>query len=511
MKKTLGLALVLLASSALAQTWTTKQPMPDGRHRHRAEAGVDPLGTKRIYVFSGGSDSQAYSSVHGYNPLTNTWATFANIPTPRVMAASANLNGTIYVVGGINTGFSNGLNTVEAYQPSTNTWSSIAPLPVTTSESAAAAANGKVYVFGGYQPNINNTLMSTYEFTPPSTWTQKANMPGPARTIGAARACNGKIYVIGYNVNYEYNPNTNTWATKAVAPTTQLGRGVVIGSDQRIYLINDRNYNTSSDPVVYYYRFTNNTWYQAPNNIRGYTSLAAAHLDRKLYVTGGTVRFGPYTDNLEQSSTLANCTCWGNMIACTIDAVIKNVATAIHLTELKPGGGAVLEHANATQASVAWAPLRSVEGTRLTVTGQGLVNDDPEHATGSVTFSQEGRGVRVLGDFSALDAFSWRLEAYERGRLVAEAQGDGPLAALTASGWPVAAGPTKGRGGEASLAASFGEPTLIQAAGIEAMADEIRIISQSGVTFAHVDSVRLSVDKLNEIIITAVTTTPSDE
>ncbi len=511
MKKILGLALVLLATPTLAQTWTTQQPMPDGRHRHRAEAGVDPSGVKRIYVFSGGSDSQAYSSVHGYNPLTNTWASFANIPTPRVMAASANLNGTIYVIGGINSGFSNGLNTVEAYQPSTDTWSSITPLPVTTSESAAAAANGKLYVFGGYQPNINNTLMSTYEFTPPSTWTQKANMPGPARTIGAAQACNGKVYVIGYNVNYEYNPSTNTWATKAAAPTTQLGRGVVIGSDQRIYLINDRTYNTSSDPVVYYYRFTNNTWYQAPNNIRGYTSLAAAHLDRKLYVTGGTVRFGPYTDNLEQSSTLANCFCWGNMVVCSVDAVAKDVAQQLHLAEIKPGGGAVLEHGNATQVSVAWAPLASVEGTRLTITGQGLVNGNPEHATGSMTFFQEGESVRVLGDFSALAASAWRLEAYERGKLVAEAQGEGPLAALAAYGWPVAAGPAKGSTGEASLAASFGAPTRIQADGIEVMADEVRIISQSDMTFAHVDSVRLSADNLQEIIITAVTTTPSKE
>ncbi len=509
MKKMLGLSLVLLASSALAQTWSLKQAMPDGRHRHRAEAGVDPSGVKRIYVFSGGSDSQAYSTVHGYNPLTNTWASFANIPTPRVMAASANLNGTIYVVGGINSGFSNGLSTVEAYQPSTNTWSTVTPLPVTLSEAAAAAANGKLYVFGGYQPNSANTLMSTYEFTPPSTWTQKANMPGPAHDIGAARACNGKVYVIGYNVNYEYNPSANTWATKAAAPTTQLGRGVVLGSDQRIYLINDRNYNTSSDPGVYYYRFTNNTWYQAPNNIRGYTSPAAAHLDRKLYVTGGTVRFGPYTDNLEQSSTLANCFCWGNnKVVCAMQAAPKDLGHALLLTDIKPGGGAVLEHRNATQVSVSWAPLTVVEGTRLTLTGQGLVNGNQEHATGSVTFSQEGELVRVLGDFSVLEANSWRLEAYARGTLVAEARGEGPLASLAAYAWPVAAGPAKGTRGEAALAVSFGEPTQIE--GIEAPVDELRIVSESETTFVHVDSVRLSANNLREITITGVIPTPSE-
>ncbi len=502
------LAFVLFSASAAAQTWTAVQPMPEGRIRHRAEAGTDPSGINRVYVFSGGSESQSSATVYGYNPLTNTWASFASLPTPRHAAASASLNGRIYVIGGFNGGFSNGLATVEAYQTNTNSWSAVAPLPVTTSSASAASFNGKLYVFGGYQPNSGNVLSSTYEYNPTlNTWSLKAAMPQPASGTGAARACNGRIYVIGNGVNYEYNPTDNTWAYKTPPPSTQGGRGLVIGSDQRIYLINERTYNTSSDPVIHHYRFTNDTWYQSPNNIRGYTSVATAALGNRLYVTGGTVRFGPYTDNAEQSSALQSCLCWRSRVICLAkaEAVVKD-DLPLRLTKLEPGGGVSVEHENTPRVSVAWEPLVVQEGTRVSVTGLGAVGGEQDQEVGSVSFTQEGSSVRVWGDFSALGASSWRVEAYAAGRLVAKSAGSGPLAGLLASSMPSAAGVAQSATGEASLVVNFARGALLKAEGFEANADELRIVAQSGRLFGHADRVRLNAERLSEISITAVTT-----
>ena len=190
----------------------------------------------------------------------------------------------------------------------------------------------------------------------PRTWARAAAAPtprpsatGPAYGISAARACNGKIYVIGNNVNYEYNPNTNTWATKTAAPTTQKGHAVTIGSDQRIYLVNDRNYNTSSDPIIYAYRWTNDTWYQRPNTVKGYTLPAVAHLSKHLYLTGGTVRFSPQGDRLEKSSTLATCVCWGNTVLCF--AVAEPIKFRNHLRIQRIDGPGIVVETPDTWAS----------------------------------------------------------------------------------------------------------------------------------------------------------------
>jgi hypothetical protein len=305
---------VLFCGAPLAaQTWSVRQPMPVANYHHVAGTGTDPSGVQRIYVIGGINFTSASAAVYGYNPLTNTWSSFAPMPTPRSQATATSLGGKIYVVGGLNQGYSNGLNTVEVYDPATDSWSSRAPLPVTTTESASASYGGKLYVFGGYQPNIGNSLNSTYEYNPATnSWTQRQNMPGPIYAVGAAAACNGKIYVIGSGVNYEYTVASNTWATRTPAPLSgvvQRGSGVVMGPDQRIYLINDRNYFSGSDPIAYSYLFTNDTWYRTPDTVKGYTTNAAVHLNGYLYTMGGNLKFATVTNRLEQSSQLNSCSC----------------------------------------------------------------------------------------------------------------------------------------------------------------------------------------------------------
>src|SRR3989344_6873804 len=57
---------------------------------------------------------------------TGLWQARSSMPTPRVDAAAAELDGKIYVVGGFD-GLGQTLSTVEVYDSTSDSWETIAP------------------------------------------------------------------------------------------------------------------------------------------------------------------------------------------------------------------------------------------------------------------------------------------------------------------------------------------------------------------------------------------------
>ena len=57
-----------------------------------------------LYVIGGDSYDHSHVVVEGYNPITNEWMTLSSMPTARHHAASAVVDGNIYVMGGRLTG-----------------------------------------------------------------------------------------------------------------------------------------------------------------------------------------------------------------------------------------------------------------------------------------------------------------------------------------------------------------------------------------------------------------------
>src|ERR1700730_18669849 len=81
-----------------------------------------------------------------------SWETKNSLPATRGGAATAVLNGQLYVATGFTT--PGGATTaVQAYDPATDTWSSKAPIPTARSYAGAAAIGGKLYVVGGGTAN----------------------------------------------------------------------------------------------------------------------------------------------------------------------------------------------------------------------------------------------------------------------------------------------------------------------------------------------------------------------
>jgi N-acetylneuraminic acid mutarotase len=144
------------------------------------------------------------------------WISLASMLDPRQEVGAAELNGKIYVVGGLPR-----TNTVQEFDPATNTWRIVSPLPIALDHTAAAGVAGKLYVMGG--DTSSGPTSAVYEYDPTGNqWTQKASMP-TARAALATVVIAGKIYAVGGTSSSQreleiYDPGTNSWSKYSRTP-----------------------------------------------------------------------------------------------------------------------------------------------------------------------------------------------------------------------------------------------------------------------------------------------------
>ncbi|MDI6841145.1 MAG: FlgD immunoglobulin-like domain containing protein [bacterium] len=187
----------------------------------------------KIYVI--GDNPEFFTSKYNneYDPITDTWTSKSLMLTPRFSPTAAAINDKIYVVGGVYWDPEveiSYLNINEEYDPLTDTWARKVPMPTRRAYMGAAVVNDKMYVIGGGR-EASVTLTTNEEYDPStSTWTTKAPMTKKRRGVAVA-AVNNRVYAIGgsymdengeiryLDINEEYNPETNTWATKTPMPT----------------------------------------------------------------------------------------------------------------------------------------------------------------------------------------------------------------------------------------------------------------------------------------------------
>jgi N-acetylneuraminic acid mutarotase len=109
---------------------------------------------------------------------------------------------------------------------------------------ATSVVNGKIYAIGGARSPSEAGFSTVQEYDPATdTWATKAPMPTRRMTFLAASAVNGIIYVIGgvsgskvLSTVEAYDPTTDTWAKKTSMPRerTFLSTSAVNG---KIYAI----------------------------------------------------------------------------------------------------------------------------------------------------------------------------------------------------------------------------------------------------------------------------------
>lgn len=167
-----------------------------------------------------------------YDPAVGSWRQIADLPQLRTGATGAFVNGTLYVVGGLD--YPGGRiasfeATTYAYHPGSDTWSRVADVPQASAFANAAVYDGRLYVIGGQTAAGDSAAV--YRYDPAGdTWTRVADYPVPMDSGGCGGVVDGIVCAGGQTWHgyqsttlagtYLYRPATDTWTRGADMPYT---------------------------------------------------------------------------------------------------------------------------------------------------------------------------------------------------------------------------------------------------------------------------------------------------
>nr|WP_145548723.1 kelch repeat-containing protein [Variovorax boronicumulans] len=229
--------------------WARRATLPQARH-HFALAAHGGL-LYGVGGFSGGFPNwQAQADVFVYDPTTDRWRSGVPLPQPRAEGVVAVAQGRLYAIGGrmraspSASHFNDHADTarVEVFDPQTARWSRLADAPTARNSAASAVIDGRIYVAGGRQalPQPDGSLrqvnLATLEVFDPSTGTWQTRAPMPQAQGGlAAAAHGGKLYVFGgeqwtpehkvFADSWVYDPAADRWTALPPLPTPRHGLG----------------------------------------------------------------------------------------------------------------------------------------------------------------------------------------------------------------------------------------------------------------------------------------------
>jgi N-acetylneuraminic acid mutarotase len=240
--------------------WVQLATLPEARH-HIALAAEGGL-IYGIGGFSGGFPRwQARAEVFVYDPAADRWRTGVPLPVPRAEGVVAAVRGKIYVIGGRvrahpeASHFNDHEDTAltEVFDTGTGRWSRAAAAPTARNSAASAVIDGKIYVAGGRQAikqpdgSLRQVNVATLEVFDPATgqWSARAPMPQAQGGLAAA-AHGGKLFVFGgeqwvpqrkvFSESWVYDPATDRWSALPSLPTPRHGLGAAtVGSRIHVF------------------------------------------------------------------------------------------------------------------------------------------------------------------------------------------------------------------------------------------------------------------------------------
>jgi len=214
------------------KSWTSCAPIPTPR-----SAAASAVHGGAMFVIGGRNDDGVLSSVEKYIVAEDKWESCAPMPTPRWSLMACVVGDTLYAFGGIAGVGDNRrtLDVVEALDIKNNTWRSLGAMPEGLHSAASAAVDGRIFIISGKAATyVQSTPTShrperVYCFDPiADTWTVVQDIPTD-RTGGRAVVAEGKIFVVGgicktgeFPTQIDvFDPLSNEWS---IGPKLQSGR-----------------------------------------------------------------------------------------------------------------------------------------------------------------------------------------------------------------------------------------------------------------------------------------------
>jgi N-acetylneuraminic acid mutarotase len=144
-------------------TWRARSPMPTARWLSAVE-----VVNNRIYVIGGQvlRDGPTLAVNEQYDPNTDTWTSRTPMPTTRTGPVAVVVNSKIWALGGATVNDANVTlftGAHEEYDPVSNSWQTAGQIPTPRAALAAAVVNNAVYVIGG-SPARNSVTSANEAF-----------------------------------------------------------------------------------------------------------------------------------------------------------------------------------------------------------------------------------------------------------------------------------------------------------------------------------------------------------
>jgi hypothetical protein len=170
------------------------------------------------------------------------------LPFPRYYAASATLDGSLYVLGGIRYGHGQ-LAANERFDFASGSWATMAPMPEPAYAVAVAIHGGRIHVFSDHDH-------WEYEPAPADQWTVRPPVPVSINQLKHASAVTrgDRIYFVALGgALIEYDLTTETWTPRGSTPVSMTYTvSAMLG--ERMHVVDVRGHWHAA------YDFASGTW-----------------------------------------------------------------------------------------------------------------------------------------------------------------------------------------------------------------------------------------------------------
>lgn len=277
-------------------TWRQGQNAPIGVQQ-AATAVLDG----RIWLFGGLSNGKASAKVMVYDPTVNGWTPSADLPVALHHAMAVSYRGEPIVMGGFIPQGSDvsAITSDQVYRLHEGHWITDAPLGRGRAAGAAAVVGDKIVLVGGR--NSRPSLIGVTEVFDGTRWRDAAAMPEPGDHLAAVSDGSALYAVGGANLSPDrssqalqrYDPATNAWKRLPNMPRPRGGLGAAL-VDGRIIAVGGADL-TSVSTTVEDYDIASGKWGTLASLLAGTHGAGVAAVNDILYTIDGGNRPGHST------------------------------------------------------------------------------------------------------------------------------------------------------------------------------------------------------------------------
>ncbi|WP_322857561.1 Kelch repeat-containing protein [Mycobacterium shigaense] len=267
---------------------TQWRPITEARVARYAVASAKVDGT--IWLFGGiRSDGTVTARDEGYDPAVDEWKRSDDLPVAVSHAMAVTWQGNAVVLGGWMSEGGKNVAADQVWRVVNGHWVELPHLLQPRAAAAAAVLGDRIVVTGGV--DANGALLNTTEVFDGNSWTPGAPIPTPRQMLAAAS--DGKlVYAVGGTNGSDlptveaYDPAAKTWMSLPALPKARSDLGATI-ADGRLVILG----GVSSGQVLKSastYDLMTKTWTGLPDMATARHGMAVAVVQQSVYAIGGS-------------------------------------------------------------------------------------------------------------------------------------------------------------------------------------------------------------------------------